>query len=51
LGVGALSLTHLSAVMGLAILILHLVEQPARRALRRAYAGQLGQKQAPARYR
>jgi peptidoglycan/LPS O-acetylase OafA/YrhL len=38
-GFVALSLLHLGVAVGLAILTLRLVEQPARRALRRAFVG------------
>jgi peptidoglycan/LPS O-acetylase OafA/YrhL len=47
-GFVALSLLHLGVATGLSILTLHVVEQPARRALRQAFAGRRGPKPVPA---
>jgi peptidoglycan/LPS O-acetylase OafA/YrhL len=47
-GFVALSLLHLGVAMGLSILILRVIEQPARRALRQALAGRHGRAPAPA---
>jgi peptidoglycan/LPS O-acetylase OafA/YrhL len=47
-GFVALSLLHLGVAMGLSLLTLRVVEQPARRALRQALAGRHGRTRAPA---
>jgi peptidoglycan/LPS O-acetylase OafA/YrhL len=47
-GFVALSLLHLGVALGLAILTLRVVERPARRTLRQAFAGRHGRTHAPA---